>query len=114
MKIYISIPISGCNIQDQSGLALSVAEKLKELGHEPINPFDTPTAPINYNEKEMYAYYMGRDIEQLLLCDAILFCDRLWPNSKGCRAEHNISDVYGIKKYFKLEDIPNERMESDG
>lgn len=40
MKIYISLPISGKNVMTQTGIALSVAEQIRDLGHEPVNPFE--------------------------------------------------------------------------
>ena len=43
----------------QTGKALEIAEKIKALGHEPVNPFDTPLAPLEMSYKESYAYYMG-------------------------------------------------------
>lgn len=45
MKIYISLPISGKNVMTQTGIALSVAEQIRDLGHEPVNPFETTPAP---------------------------------------------------------------------
>lgn len=76
MKIYISLPISGKNVMTQTGIALSVAEQIRDLGHEPVNPFETPLAPPEWSERQKYAYYMGRDIEKLLLCDAVYFFAR--------------------------------------
>lgn len=45
MRIYISIPISGHDLATQRATASEIAEKIKALGHEPVNPFDTPDAP---------------------------------------------------------------------
>lgn len=42
MKIYISLPISGKNVMTQTGIALSVAEQIRDLGHEPVRPFGRP------------------------------------------------------------------------
>lgn len=105
MKIYISIPISSHDVMTQTGTALLMAEKIKALGHEPVNPFETPLAPPEWPERQKYAYYMGRDIEKLLLCDAIYFCEG-WHESKGCRVESYIAETYGIKRYLDLRFIP--------
>lgn len=105
MKIYISIPITGHDLATQQATAAQIADKIKSLGHEPVNPFDTPLAPPEWSEQQKYAYYMGRDIEKLLVCDAIYFCDG-WHESKGCRVESYIAETYGLKIYHDLRYIP--------
>lgn len=105
MKIYISIPISNCGLATQRATASEVAERIKALGHEPVNPFDTPLAPPEMSEKEKYAYYMGEDVKRLLMCDAAYFCE-CWHNSKGCLIESYIAETYGIKHYHDLRFIP--------
>lgn len=105
MKIYISLPISGKNVMTQTGIALSVAEQIRDLGHEPVNPFETPLAPPEWSERQKYAYYMGRDIEKLLLCDAVYFCEG-WQESRGCRVESYIAETNGLKPYHDLRHIP--------
>ena len=105
MKIYISLPISGKNVMTQTGIALSVAEQIRDLGHEPVNPFETPLAPPEWSERQKYAYYMGRDIEKLLLCDAVYFCEG-WQESRGCRVESYIAETNGLKPYHDLRYIP--------
>ncbi len=51
---------------------------------------------------------MGRDIAGLLECDAVLF-DFDWYESKGCRAEHSIAQIYNKSIYT----IKDERMVED-
>ena len=104
MKIYISLPISGKNIMTQTGIALTVAEQISDLGHEPVNPFETPLAPPEWPERQKYAYYMGRDLEKLLLCDAALFCEG-WRSSDGCLLEFNAAQIYDITRYVNINDI---------
>lgn len=99
MKIYISIPISGHPIEQQKAKAREIAEKLKELGHEPVNPLDTPEAPKGLSEKEQYAYYMGEDMKQLLTCDAVYLCKH-WNESRGCQTEESAARIYGIKIFY--------------
>lgn len=107
MRIYISIPISNHDLATQRAKAAEIAEKIKALGHEPVNPFDTPLAPPEWSERKKYAYYMGEDIKRLLTCDAVYFC-KFWPSSKGCTAEMHIAQVYGIKQYYctPIDQIP--------
>lgn len=106
MRIYVSIPISGHDLATQRAKAAEVAGMIKSLGHEPVNPFDTPEAPPEMSDKEKYAYYMGCDIERLLLCDAIFMCEG-WKDSKGCRtelavAERNLIQVFDSFGTLKL------------
>lgn len=105
MRIYISVPISGLDLATQQILAAQTAEKIRTLGHEPVNPFETPLAPPEWPERQKYAYYMGRDIEKLLLCDAVYFCEG-WHESKGCLVESYIAETYRIKHYHDLRFIP--------
>lgn len=104
MKIYISIPITGYNLMDQTGKALEIAEKIKALGHEPVNPFETPLAPPEMSEKEKYAYYMGEDIKRLLMCDAAYFHPH-WTESKGCRVEQHVAFTYGLKTFYHFSEM---------
>lgn len=101
MKIYISIPISGWPIDEQQAKAAEIAEKIKALGHEPVNPFDTPGPPEKLPDKERYAYFIGEDIKRLMLCDAILLCE-WWHTSRGCCAELCIARTYGMVEFPTL------------
>ena len=104
MRIYISIPISGHNLTTQQRKALEIAEKLRQLGHEPVSTLPPPEAPSGLSEKEEYAYYIGEDMKKLLLCDAVFLCDG-WNRSKGCRLEVQAASLYGMRLYGRLEDV---------
>lgn len=103
MKIYISIPISNHNLATQRAKATEIAEKIKALGHEPVNPFDTPEAPADMDEREKYSYYMGEDIKRLLMCDGVYFHSG-WHKSKGCNVEFTIAFTYKLKIFLCLSD----------
>lgn len=105
MKIYISIPMTGHDLATQKAKAAEIAEKIKALGHEPVNPFDTPEPPAGLSEKERYAYYMGEDIKRLLMCDAILLYEG-WRKSKGCNLEHETANAYGLLVFHNISAIP--------
>lgn len=104
MKIYISIPISGCDIERQRETASKIAEVIKRMGHEPVNPFDTPQAPEHWNSDRKYAYYMGEDVKRLLMCDAI-YMFRDWENSTGCTIEHSIANIKKMIVFYSLVQI---------
>lgn len=105
MNIYISIPISGKDLSTQQALAAQIAERIKALGHEAVNLFDTPLAPPEWSEQQKYAYCMGRDVKRLLMCDAILMCQG-WAESRGCKIELNAAAHCGLEQYFSLAQIP--------
>lgn len=105
MKIYISIPISGLDISKQKEKASYISERIKALGHEPINPFDTPRTTCDMTEREEYAYYMGEGIKKILLCDAVFRC-KGWDRSKGCQIEAHAAYYCGIAAYDHINDIP--------
>lgn len=105
MKIYISIPITGHDPEEQQAKAAKFAEAIKALGHKPVNPFDTPAAPSHLDEREEYAYYIGEDLKEMLRCDAVYFSEG-WNRSKGCTLEHFAAEIYGLKIFYSHDKIP--------
>ena len=93
-KIYISIPISGKDYQEQKSIAEKKAKELRGEGHWVVTPFEL----VNENDPRQndYAYCMGRCVEALLKCDRIMLMDG-WVESKGCTAEYLISFNYGLE-----------------
>lgn len=101
MKIFISIPITG---QEERAKQLCkeykkiLSEKYPE--HEFIIPFD-----ICEEKNKPDSYYMGKDIEVLIDCDAIASCEG-WQKSKGCQVERFTANIYGLKIH-NIEDFLN-------
>lgn len=97
-KIYISIPISGLDIEEVKTRAERVKLALMQSrGVKAVTPFDVvgiTEEEYPGNGDEFYAFCMGRDIEELLKCDAVFMCCG-WRHSKGCRAEHAVAEIYG-------------------
>ena len=103
-RIYISIPISGYDLEEDKEKARYISERLlwdvfelKKGCHRPdvITPFDVCPEP-----DKPYSYYMGKDIEALLECDAIFLCEG-WQNSKGCMAEFEVARIYNKQILFE-------------
>lgn len=98
-KIYISLPIA---YQEDTVYMRNFEAKFYATYNYPgckiISPIDEnhidDEALGNHLELERTAYYIGRDIEQVILCDAILMCPG-WENSKGCRVEKFTAETYG-------------------
>ena len=107
MNIYISLPISGQPTKSRMAYAEQVKNELTEafwrreraFDNESelniITPFDVCPEP-----DKPYSYYMGKDIEALLECDAIFLCEG-WQNSKGCMAEFEVARIYGKEIMFE-------------
>lgn len=88
MKIYISLPITGYDIEERKARAAELKLRFEREGHEAVTPFD-----LNWEEGKDYAHYMGRDIEALLRCDAV-YLDTGWQKSKGCCLEYRAVKIY--------------------
>ena len=107
MKIYISLPISGYPIEERVAYANTVRNNLIEINSQVcgfrgckknlsvVTPFDFCPEP-----DKPYSYYMGKDIEALLECDAIYMCEG-WQNCKGCMAEFEVARIYGKEIMFE-------------
>ena len=90
MKAYISLPITGYDIEERKAVAEAARQFMKEAGAEAVTPFDICDDP-----DLSYAHCMGRDIETLLGCKLAVFLPD-WHSSRGCRLEHNAAEIYGI------------------
>lgn len=88
-KVYVSIPITGENYNDQRNHAFVVATNLFQKDYDVTTPFDVvQSLNIPYNVA------MGKCIAALLDCDVIYLCKN-WQKSKGCLAELQAALVYG-------------------
>lgn len=87
--MYLSLPITGRNIEKVKEYAKNIKVKWVEKGYDVITPFE-----IVPDDGMPYEYCMGKDIEELLKCDGIILCHD-WFSSKGCRAECHVAQVYG-------------------
>ncbi len=85
MKVYIAGPMTG--YPDFNYPAFHDAERaLIEAGHEPLNPAANFDGDTTRERRE----YMRRDIEMLLMAEAITFLPG-WEKSKGATLEMRIA-----------------------
>lgn len=96
MKIYISIPITGQDIEQVEARLIFAKAVLERKGHTPVSPLD-----VSDNPNASYAEHMGRDISALLDCDAVVFLDG-WEESKGCALEHAAAKIYNKLITYEL------------
>lgn len=99
VKCYISIPITGRDIDDVKKEIENYKTRLRSKGYSPISPFDRV---VDFNA--MHEQHMREDFKLLLDCDAIYMADE-WTNSKGCKAEFDCALACGIKPIFSLYSI---------
>ena len=103
-KIYISLPIAfqEDTVYERNDAAKEYLKK-KYKKYEWVSPIDSnhidDEALGNHLAIERTAFYMGKDIEQVILCDAILMCPG-WENSKGCKVEKFTAETYGKEVLF--------------
>lgn len=88
-KLYISLPISGLPLESVAIEAERYKEIFERSGYDVITLFD-----VCPESDKSYSFYMGKDIEALLDCDAIYLAPG-WANSKGCTAEYEVARIYG-------------------
>lgn len=101
MKIYISLPITGNDIEEVEASCIYASGVIQAKGHTPLSPLD-----VSPDSDATYAEHMGNDIEALLNCDAVLFMPE-WRSSKGCRLENSAAEIYEKKIFYSLDRIPN-------
>ena len=102
-KLYISLPISGRNLDDVKRRAEYLKNSIISEEYEGVTPFDIcPDSTLPYSE------LMGRDISGLMECDAVLF-DYDWNESKGCRIEMAVAQICNIQ----IHKLADDRMVED-
>lgn len=102
-RIYLSLPIknTGYTTKERMKYADEV-RRLLELRYGVRNENVIVITPFDVNEnedKDSYARKMGNDIEALLECDIVCFCEG-WQNSDGCMLEFAAANIY--KKEIKF------------
>ena len=93
--VYISLPITGRDIEDVEAECRFAEIRIKEKGFIPVSPL-----VVSCDHDAPYSEHMGKDIAALLECDAVYFL-RGWHLSKGCNAEFEIAKIYGKEIVFE-------------
>lgn len=102
MKVYISLPITGIDLETVRKCSEEAKAFLRSTGHEPVSPLDLH----NGNQECSYGEYMGKDIQTLIdECEAIYFADN-WSLSDGCRLEFYCAKIYNKQMMFADGAVP--------
>ena len=99
-KIYLSLPISGYDLQERIDTAMQMEVKLRGLGYDVFNPLDNGLT----HEASTYEH-MKADIKALLDCDGVLFMHG-FNRSAGCHTELCVAMACGLDVMFEeISDI---------
>lgn len=82
-KIYISLPITGLEVNAVKEKADLIKARFSRLGWNPVSPFD-----VYAGRNPEYADYICTDLRAMMDCDAVYFC-KGWEMSCGCSIEHD-------------------------
>lgn len=94
-RIYLSLPISGYDIDERKDTAMQMEIKLRGLGYDVFNPLGNGwVGGLTTHE------YMKRDLKALLDCDCI-FIMHGWNRSAGCKLELDTAVAIGIDVFFE-------------
>ena len=94
-KIYISLPISGYDLEERKELAMQTEVKLRSRGYDVFNPLgDKWESGLTTQD------YMKRDLKALLECDTIIFMTG-FNKSAGCHTELCVAMACGMDIWFE-------------
>lgn len=124
VRIYISLPISGCNLEERKKKAAQMKDQvmqavktnklayiskngkavsLTESNTVVITPFEIVPDATDMT----YEQVMAKDLEVLMTCDIVVFA-RHWQYSKGCRIEFAVARELGIRVNFEALEVYGE------
>ena len=94
-KIYISLPISGYDLEERKETAMQTEVKLRSRGYDVFNPLgDKWESGLTAQD------YMKRDLKALLECDTIIFMTG-FNKSAGCHTELCVAMACGMDIWFE-------------
>lgn len=91
MKVYISLPITGKDLQQQKRHADNVAAFLLTAGFTPVTPFGKQGVP----DDAPYETHVREDLKLMLDCGAVYLCNG-YHYSKGCLFERDVAVKCGL------------------
>lgn len=94
-RIYLSLPISGYDLEERRETAMQTEVRLHSLGYDVVSPLGS-----NWEAGLTTQEYMQRDLEMLLTCDAIYLMTG-WNRSAGCHCELCVATACGKEVLFE-------------
>lgn len=106
--VYICIPITGKDYEAQRKRAEELADRIREKGWLPVNPFDlAEQLNKDFAKKGIgvpnYYDYMSLDFRELMQCDGMLLAEGV-KQSYGCSIELAVGQAMAAsrKKMFSI------------
>lgn len=100
LKIYISGPISGTDIEETRKKFKSVQVMLEAQGYEVFNPMENGLPPESTTNEHMHRDLAELTKEGRKRYDAI-YMMRRWTHSKGCKVEFDVATAIGLIIFFE-------------
>lgn len=104
-KVYISLLITGQNLDELEARCLFTSAVLEKFGFELVSPLNVSDDP-----EASYEEHIGNDITALPICDAVLSLEG-WKESRGCNLEHEAARIYEKTMLFTIEEINKNSIE---
>lgn len=100
MKIYLSGPISGYELEERQKFFQKAEDELKAAfkDAEIINPMMCTPPSLGYTE------CMKEDLKLVLESDVVFLLDG-WQHSKGCDVEFQVAKICGIPVFNNLQKL---------
>lgn len=97
MKLFLSLPMHGRSNKE-------IESEIEQMKEDAKNYFDNIEFVSAYTkepieEAEGRLWYLGRAIQMMEGCDAILL-SRDYEDAKGCLVEKCVAEKYGLKVYY--------------
>lgn len=94
-RVYISLPISGYDLEERKEKAMAMEVKLRGYGYDVFNPLGEQFKKgLTTNE------YMKQDLKALLDCDVIMLMHN-FNRSAGCHTELCVAMAVGMEIWFE-------------
>jgi len=104
MRIYLSGPISGHDLEERRNAFREAKEKLEGEGNEVFNPMENGL-PADATTRE----HLHRDLAEMTREDKpydMIYLMRRWAHSAGCRLEFEVATSIGmIVAFEESEDL---------
>ena len=101
MKAMVSQPMAGKTEEEIIATREQAKAQLEAIGYEFVNTLFTDEwyNPANMQERGVVNIplcFLVKSLENMSHCDAVYFA-KGWEHARGCKAEHDIAQAYGLK-----------------
>lgn len=95
----ISQPMRGKTKEEILAVRNEASRVLEDMGYEVVDTYYSKySVPCYANNGALY--HLGQSLTEMARCDAVYFC-RGWEDTRGCRIEHEVAEVYGIERIYE-------------